>query len=350
MDSIARWWCRVQACLWPQLERCLEAPLTEKHKELAAVLEVVRIEEQVPSEWQWLGRPRCDRRALARAFVAKALYNLPTTELLIEWLRTDANLCRICGWERADQVPSAATFSRAFEEFARTGLADRVHEAAVRKHLGSVLVGHVSRDATEIEAREEPVKRERSEPSSRLERQRAQTAPAAIAELPTVCGIGVKRNAQGHKSYWIGYKLHLDACDAGLPLTALTTSPWLHDSQAAIPLAKRTADRVTALCEVMDSSYAAELIREQCRELGHVPIIDPHPMQRKKAPLDPASARRYDERTTVERVYSRLKDHFGARFVRVRGPAKVHAHLMFGVRALFGAQCPASTSFSANDN
>jgi hypothetical protein len=213
-----------------------------------------------------------------------------------------------------------------------------VHEAAVRKHLGSVLVGHVSRDATEIEAREEPVKRERSESSSRLERQRQQTAEAAITELPTACGIGVKRNSQGHKSYWIGYKLHLDACDAGLPLTALTTSPWLHDSQVAIPMAKWTADRVTALYEVMDSSYAAELIREQCRELGHVPIIDPHPMQRKKAPLDPASARRYDERTTVERVYSRLKDHFGARFVRVRGHAKVHAHLMFGVLALFGAQ------------
>ena len=36
----------------------------------------------------------------------------------------------------------------------------------------------------------------------------------------------------------------------------------------------------------------------------------------------------------VERVYSRLKDEFGARSIRVRGASKITAHLMFGVLAL----------------
>jgi hypothetical protein len=36
----------------------------------------------------------------------------------------------------------------------------------------------------------------------------------------------------------------------------------------------------------------------------------------------------------VERVNARLKDEFGGRTVRVRGAAKVMAHLMFGVLAL----------------
>lgn len=36
----------------------------------------------------------------------------------------------------------------------------------------------------------------------------------------------------------------------------------------------------------------------------------------------------------VERVYSRLKDEFGARSVRLRGASKIMAHLMFGVLAL----------------
>lgn len=40
----------------------------------------------------------------------------------------------------------------------------------------------------------------------------------------------------------------------------------------------------------------------------------------------------------VERAYSRLKDDFGGRQVRVRGHRKVHAHLMFGVPALFADQ------------
>jgi transposase len=43
-------------------------------------------------------------------------------------------------------------------------------------------------------------------------------------------------------------------------------------------------------------------------------------------------------RTTVERSYGRLKDEFGARQVRVRGHCKVHAHIMFGILALFADQ------------
>jgi len=36
----------------------------------------------------------------------------------------------------------------------------------------------------------------------------------------------------------------------------------------------------------------------------------------------------------VERVNARLKDEFGARYLRVRGPIKVKCHLMFGIVAL----------------
>ena len=44
------------------------------------------------------------------------------------------------------------------------------------------------------------------------------------------------------------------------------------------------------------------------------------------------------ERTTVERVYGRLKEEFGGRHVRVRGHAKVLCHLMFGILALAVSQ------------
>jgi hypothetical protein len=36
----------------------------------------------------------------------------------------------------------------------------------------------------------------------------------------------------------------------------------------------------------------------------------------------------------IERVNGRLKDEFGGREIRVRGAAKVMAHLMFGILAL----------------
>ena len=48
--------------------------------------------------------------------------------------------------------------------------------------------------------------------------------------------------------------------------------------------------------------------------------------------------RRYNERSNVERVNGRLKDEFGGKMVRVRGNAKVMAHLMFGIIALAADQ------------
>jgi hypothetical protein len=56
------------------------------------------------------------------------------------------------------------------------------------------------------------------------------------------------------------------------------------------------------------------------------------------SPLDPATKRRYQPRTVCERVNARLKDEFGGRQVRVRGHAKVHLHIMFGILALFADQ------------
>ena len=63
-------------------------------------------------------------------------------------------------------------------------------------------------------------------------------------------------------------------CSTPLPVSCLLTSASLHDSQAAIPLAKLTAGRVQNLYDLMDSAYDAEEIRACSRQLGHVPLID----------------------------------------------------------------------------
>jgi hypothetical protein len=68
--------------------------------------------------------------------------NIPTTVALIERLLTDRSLRRICGWERRDQVPSEAKFSRVFKEFADHALPERVHEQLIRHGLGAHLLGH----------------------------------------------------------------------------------------------------------------------------------------------------------------------------------------------------------------
>ena len=60
---------------------------------------------------------------------------------------------------------------------------------------------------------------------------------------------------RGFQVSWIGYKLHIDAADASIPVSCILTSASLHDSQVAIPLATMIDARVTNLYDLMDSAY-----------------------------------------------------------------------------------------------
>jgi len=349
----------LQRTLFPKLEECWETPLTEKEKQLVSTLELVLIERFVPksSDTQWFGRKLRERESIARSFVAKSIYGYPFTSSLIEALKTTPSLRRICGFEKVSDIPSESTFSRAFGEFANSGLGERVHEALVERSLKMELVGHISRDSTAIVGREKPVKKsskqkpvqrkrgrraqgEQAEPLEvkRLERQLHQSAEQALEELPVACDVGAKKDSKGYKVIWIGYKFHADVNDCGLPVSVAMTSASLHDSQVAIPLMKMSTSKVTYLYDVMDSAYDAGPIYEVSRSLGHVPIIDKNSRGKDIIPMAPHEASRYKERSAVERFNSRLKEEFGANNIMVRGALKVKAHLMFGVIAIFADQ------------
>ncbi len=207
LSCLSRTWAHIQGNLFPWLTEEL-GPLTETHKQVVTALEVAGVEAFV-QVWPGLpGRPPCDRAALARAFVAKAVIGLPTTSMLIERLKVDKQLRRLCGWERRGELSSEATFSRAFAEFARSELPSRVHEALIKRTHEDRLVGHISRDATAIEAREKPVKTVAPEPPKRnrgrprkgevvekkeprrLERQADMSLAEMLSDLPTHCAVG----------------------------------------------------------------------------------------------------------------------------------------------------------------
>lgn len=347
----------LQRNLIPGLEECCERPLTGKEQQLVSILEVLHIEKFAGRLPRRFGRKPWERPALARAFVGKAVYNHPTTRATIEALRASPTFRRLCGFVRRSDVPSESTFSRAFAEFARMGLGERVHDALVARWVKPELVGHISRDATAIRGREKPTARVRPpkppprkkgrlrrgevrepKPETRLERQCRQSVAAALAELPVHCDVGAKKNSKGHKQAWVGYKLHVDVNDCGLPISAVLTAASLHESQVAVPLIKMTSERVTYLYDLMDSAYDAKPIYEVSRSLGHVPIIDKNGRRKDNIPLAPHEAVRYRERTVAERCNSRLKESFGADNVMVRGALKVRLHLMFGLVTLFADQ------------
>jgi hypothetical protein len=246
--------------------------------------------------YRWVGNgcpPKC-RLALCQAFIAKAVWHFPTTRGLIEAILHRPVLRRLCGWETLGAVPSEATFSRAFAAFAQDALPQRIQEAMIKAHYGDKMAGHVSRDATAIHARERaarkpspppeaPKKRGRhrkGEPSpppqpTRLEQQLERRLENNIADLPMACDWGTKKDSNGKKQTWRGYKLHIDVVDGDLPVSWLVTAASLHDSQAAIPLAQMTAARVISLHDLADAAYDATAIREMSArlDLGELRVV-----------------------------------------------------------------------------
>jgi hypothetical protein len=364
-EILTRQWWRIQDDLFPAAEEDL-GPLSEKHRALIVVLETVCVERFLPYVHGLVGRPLAERTALARAFIVKAVFNLPTTRLLIDLLQGDIRLRRLCGWERVTDIPSEATFSRGFAEFAKQQLPTQIHKSLITATLGQTIVGHIARDSTAIEAREKPVRpekkvklkkkrgrRRKGEPEpipepSQIEQQKNMTLAEMLAGLPKACTFGCKRNAKGHQESWIGYKLHVDTADGDIPVSAILTSASPHDSQVAIPLATMTAQRVINLYDLMDSAYDSDGIRDYSIGLGHVPIIDINPRAdtalkadierenkaKNKINFQTAEDVRYNQRSSAERVNSNLKDNFGGRHVRVRGHSKVYTHLMFGLLSI----------------
>src|SRR5262249_41358696 len=140
----------------------------------------------------------------------------------------DDVLRRLCGWEKAVDVPDETVFSRAFAEFAQTELPQRAQQALVQRTRAQRMVGHILRDSTAILVQEKPApKQPASKPSRRSHRKAGttkepeqmspterqwlgkMTLEEMVAALPTACDKGCKPNAHGRRELWVGYKLHL---------------------------------------------------------------------------------------------------------------------------------------------
>ena len=362
MNRLSEMYFNMQCRLFPLVEEEI-GEITEKLQEFLQIIELVKPSRFIDGALSWcgLGRRMKSRESIFRAFVLKSVYNLPTTKVLIENLIGNSTWRQLCGWEYSSQVPSEATFSRAFEELSKVNLLGRIHGTVITENYKEKIVGHASTDSTAVAGREKtcrkntpkkdrkPKKRGRKSKAElaalkeqdfaevrtrRLELQPNRSLAENLADLPRGCDWGGKQNSKGKTEYWCGYKLHLSLADGGVPLAGILTSASPHDSQVAIPLMQMTSERATVLYDLGDSAYDAPEIKEVSKALGRVPIIDPNKRRGDAVELSPAEKVHYRERSTVERGNSELKDNYGARHVRVKGHDKVYTHLMFGVIAI----------------
>jgi hypothetical protein len=352
-DILSQTWGFLQAKIFPIAEEEL-GPLSEKHTQLLSAIGFAECRKFIRTFEGCVGRPQKDRESIAHAFIAKAIFNISQTKTMIEWIKVDATLRRICGWETKSSIPSEATFSRAFAEFAKTDIAAKIHEAFIKKYHSNHVTWHVSRDSTAIAAREKavtkpkPVKiaKKRGRPAkgtikepvepSRLLKQLDMDVAEMLADLPKQCDFGCKKDSKGYKQSWCGYKLHIDTTDGDIPVSAILTSASVHDSQVALPLRKITESRIPhATYELMDSAYDAQIIRDVVAKSGHVAVIDFNRRSKNDTRcFTDLEAERYKARSSAERVNSYLKDNCAGMMIRVKGHAKIFTHLMFSLLAI----------------
>ena len=139
MNTLFDIWNNIQSNLFPWLEEELD-PLSEKERKFIKVVSLLDLGKHMKEYVGCgIGRKRKSRISLAKAFIAKAVYNFETTDILIEYLKGRKNLRRLCGWEHRWSVPSKSTFSRAFSEFTEKELLQIIHETMIKTHYGPKL-------------------------------------------------------------------------------------------------------------------------------------------------------------------------------------------------------------------
>ena len=119
IPSLSKMWLKVmnlEQSLFPRLGESI-GRLSTKEEKLIKILDFAQIEKFVFSSS--ITNPPKDREEMARAFVAKQVYNLQTTRDLIERLKIDRTLRVICGWRYHNEIPSESKFSRVFKEFSQ---------------------------------------------------------------------------------------------------------------------------------------------------------------------------------------------------------------------------------------
>jgi len=126
-SSLSKMWTKIlnlEKSLFPALKEELRLEeLSHKEQKLITVLDFAQIEKNITGV-SITNTPK-DREEIARAFIAKSVYNFQTTRDLIDRLHCDRTLRILCGWRYKNDIPSESKFSRVFKELSEMQIAQR---------------------------------------------------------------------------------------------------------------------------------------------------------------------------------------------------------------------------------
>ena len=273
-SNLSKMWTKIlnlENSLFPALKEELRLEeLSKKEQKLISILDFAQIERNI-TVVSITNTPK-DREEIARAFIAKSVYNIQTTRDLIYRLHNDRTLRMLCGWRYKNDIPSESKFSRVFKELSKMQIAQKTHEQFIKEYLSNKIFFYNATDATKIPLRQKALKVEKEKPKPKKRgrpkkgetrepvkptilklQKEMQSVEEKLTLVSTACGVGIKQNSKGNREVWIGGKLHISVVDGDIPITAFYSGANVHDSSVALPLIQETSKRVNYLYDLQDA-------------------------------------------------------------------------------------------------
>ncbi len=269
----------------------------------------------------YAGRNGYTLRVLWRTYVAMTILNLPSFAALIRALGNNPYIALACGITSQEAIPSKYAYSRfmrKFDEYKNIVLVKDIMRSLTRKcyEVWPDFGKSVAIDATDLKAWSNGSKKNKSDNDA---------------------GWVVKAGSNGKRKFTWGYKLHLMVDTTyEIPITANITKGNVNDIRHATPLLSQ-ARFITGkfypdyvICDAgYDSSELRRLIKRQWRA---EPIIKARKTHKKWIAVENQDWQLiFNRRTSVERVFSRMKTQRRLNNVTVRNRRKVTVHSLIPV-------------------
>lgn len=307
-----------------------EAPLPPVVREIEAVLaELSGVDEELLDALRGplrRGPHGYDPEILWHCFVAYYLLGRPSVSDLIRLLYDNPYIARACGIDSPEGIPSQPTFSRFFTRLSKQLMRAQVNRVFQRlnRKFYSILPDYgksVAMDATDIKAWSNGAHKEPTDKDA---------------------GWTVKADTNGRGKFTWGYKVSvLVDTTYELPMAVNVMSGNRNDQNAASVLlgqARWINGKFHPQYVIADAGYSSERLRQLIRrQYRGIPIIKTNAGHKRAVQTYPEDAEWqliYDRRTSIERVFSRLKANRKLNSLRVRGINKVRVHCLLSVIVL----------------
>ena len=288
---------------------------------LSALFEIIPDSELLSAPRSYYaGRRGYGIETLWQTYVAMAYLNVPSFAALIRLLQDNPDLRTACGITSIEGVPSTFAYSRFMRKLARPRY--------------ERMVWHIFRDLTQQCYRTFPefAKGVAIDSTDVKAWSNGRSKPISDPDAGWV----IKPDTAGKRKFVWGYKIHvMSDVKYELPISVCITKGNTADVKMASPLlgqARGMGIKFNPDYVICDAGYSSEALRHSIkRQYRAEPIIKvnaAHTKAVKRWPETPEFRAAYDKRTSIERLFGRLKCHRRLNNITVRRIRKVKVHCL----------------------